>query len=377
MPHIHTEPNHHDMTVSAWIFREVAGERKVFVHMHRKIQKYMEVGGHMELDETPWQTVAHELEEESGYALDELEMYQPEYMPQTLKGWTVHPVPVFLNTYQPVPGHYHTDICYAFYAANSPKRKPAEEESQDVRWFTLDELENEAKQGVALLDIVNAYRAIASIVDKPYFHLVPTGIFSLGKPELNKDALEKNTSGIMLELTKFGNPILRVKARLLTLEEICSQEIQELISNIRYTNRTKQYGVGLAAPQVGKSVALSVIGIKPTPTRPNLEPFDQVIVNPSYKGIGRRSGMWEGCQSCGAGNNTLYGEALRYENIHATWYDEKAKYHEEELTGFVSHVFQHETDHVNGVLFTDRVKDVSSYMMGDEYRKRVVNASKD
>lgn len=377
MPHIHTEPEQHDITVSAWIFREFAGERKVFVHMHRKIQKYMEVGGHVELNETPWQTVAHELVEESGYALDELEIYQPEYMPQAMEGWTVHPVPVLLNTYQPVPGHYHTDICYAFYADHPPKHTPVEGESQDVQWFTLDELKDEAARGVVLLDIVNAYRTIAHVVDKPYFHRVATKAYSLGKPDINEDALEKTVSGTILALTKFGNPILRAAARQLTPEEIGSHEIQELISNIRYTNRMKQYGVGLAAPQVGVGIALSVIGIKPTPTRPNLEPFDQVIINPAYEGIGQRSGMWEGCQSCGTGDDTLYGKALRYKDIQAVWYDEQATYHKEKLTGFVAHVFQHETDHVQGILFTDRVKDVSSYMMGDEYRKRVVNESKD
>ena len=178
----------------------------------------------------------------------------------------------------------------------------------------------------------------------------------------------------LLKLTRFGNPILREKARRLSHEEIKSDKIQQLIATIRYTNEAKKYGVGLAAPQVGELVALSVIGIKPTPTRPNLEKFDQVIINPSYVGIGRRTGMWEGCQSSGAGKNTLFGKALRYAKIHATWYDEHAKFHDEILDGFVAHVFQHETDHLNGVLFVDRVRDTKTLMLADEYRKHVVKA---
>ncbi len=177
-------------------------------------------------------------------------------------------------------------------------------------------------------------------------------------------------------LTRFGNPILREAARQLTREEIKSPEIQQLITDIRYTNEQKKYGVGLAAPQVGESVALSVIGIKPTPTRPNLEPFEQVIINPTYEGIGRRASMWEACQSGGVGRNTLYGKALRYRKIRATWYDENGEFHSKELDGFAAHVFQHETDHLNGILFVDKVRDTKTFMMEDEYRKRVVKERK-
>lgn len=175
----------------------------------------------------------------------------------------------------------------------------------------------------------------------------------------------------ILTLTRFGNPILRERTRELSTAEIQSDEIQELIAAIRYTNSQKKYGVGLAAPQVGISVALSVIGIKPTPTRPHLEPFEQVIINPTYEGIGRRSNMWEACQSGGTGKNALFAKVPRYKRIRATWFDEHAVRHEDELGGFPAHVFQHETDHLNGILFVDRVRDTTSYMMADEYRKRI------
>jgi len=176
----------------------------------------------------------------------------------------------------------------------------------------------------------------------------------------------------ILSLVRFGNPMLRKKARTVSVSEIIGERIQQLIADIRYTNEQKEYGVGLAAPQVGESIALSVIGIKPTPNRPNLEKFDQVIINPAYVGIGRRIGMWEGCQSSGTGKNTLFGKALRYKKIQATWFDEKGMKHEEELENFVAHVFQHETDHLEGILFVDRVRDTKSYMLADEYRKRIV-----
>ena len=58
MPHIHTEPGQHDQTVSAFIFRKVDGEYKAFLHMHRTLGTLMQVGGHVELDETPWGAIA-------------------------------------------------------------------------------------------------------------------------------------------------------------------------------------------------------------------------------------------------------------------------------------------------------------------------------
>jgi peptide deformylase len=180
----------------------------------------------------------------------------------------------------------------------------------------------------------------------------------------------------LLRLTRFGNPILRQKAQPLSIEDIKSNKIKTLIANIRYTNQKREYGMGIAAPQVGKNIALSVIGIKPTPTRPNLQIFEQVIINPTYMGVGRRTGMWEGCQSCGTGKDILYAKTLRYKKIRATWYDESAKHHDEELDGFVAHVFQHETDHLNGILFVDKVNDPTTYMMADEYQKRIVGKNK-
>jgi peptide deformylase len=175
-----------------------------------------------------------------------------------------------------------------------------------------------------------------------------------------------------LTFTRFGNPILRQVAKRLSKAEILSREVQQLIADMRETCEKEKAGVGLAAPQVGESIALSVIAIKPTPHRPDLERFDTVIINPKYEGVGRRTGMWEGCISCGRGKDTLFGKALRYRKIQAQWLDETGEKHERLLDGFIAHVFQHETDHISGILFVDNVKDPRTYMMADEYRKRIV-----
>lgn len=177
----------------------------------------------------------------------------------------------------------------------------------------------------------------------------------------------------ILPITRFGNPVLREIARRLSAEEILSNDTQELITNMRYTLVEKKYGVGIAAPQVGVSIALSVVGVKPTPNRPELEPFDTVLINPQIlETFGELTDMWEGCVSCGTEDDILFARLPRYERIKLRWLDEYAKSREEIIGGFVAQVVQHETDHLNGILFVDHVTDPTSFVMADEYRKRIL-----
>jgi 8-oxo-dGTP pyrophosphatase MutT (NUDIX family) len=190
MPHIHTEPNQHDVTVSAWLFRGEK-EQEVFVHMHRKIQKYMEIGGHMELDETPWQTIVREMEEEAGYKLGDLEIYQPDYMPVVLKSNVVHPVPALLLTYQPIPGHYHSDIIYVFHEISGASALPHDGESSDLRWMTFDELEQGKKEGTVLSDVEEIYAALRKVIASNSYKRMSISLFSLDKPPYNDEIIEK------------------------------------------------------------------------------------------------------------------------------------------------------------------------------------------
>lgn len=177
----------------------------------------------------------------------------------------------------------------------------------------------------------------------------------------------------ILKPTRFGNPILREKATRLTAGEIQSDKIQQLIRNMAYTLEKEDYGVGIAAPQVGESVAVSVVGIKPTPTRPELEPFTTTLINPEItETFGEPIAKWEACISCGTGDDLLYAQVPRFEKIKLRWLDETGTETEKILGGFVAHVAQHETDHLDGVLFVDKVEDPSTYMMVDEYRKRII-----
>lgn len=170
----------------------------------------------------------------------------------------------------------------------------------------------------------------------------------------------------ILRKTEFGNPILRSSAKKLTTNEILSATTQQLIKDMYYTLETKKYGVGLAAPQVGENLALSVIDTKPTPTRPEISRQKLTIINPEIiKTYGKKVAEWEACIS----GSKLYAQVPRYKRIRLKWYDEKAKPHEQDFDGFTAHVIQHEVDHLNGIIFLDKVEDTESYMTFSEYKK--------
>jgi peptide deformylase len=177
----------------------------------------------------------------------------------------------------------------------------------------------------------------------------------------------------VLPRTQFGNPILRQKARQLSKEEILSEPIQELIQNMIYTLEHKQLGIGLAAPQVGKSITLAVVNIQKTALRTEVEPFQLVIINPVIREyLGDKNSLWEGCISTGSnGKCELVAQAIRHTKIRIEYTDESGKRHSKIFEGLPAHVMQHETDHLNGVLFVDRVEDTASYMTFKEYVKRV------
>lgn len=182
MPHIHTEPGQHDLTVSAYIVRQRKGGKWLcLVHRHKKLGWLMQPGGHVELSETPWQALEHEIREETGFRLEELSVLQPAGHPLRATGAVVHPVPMVFNTHTAGSNtHYHTDLCYGFVALAPPTHPPAAGESGDIRWLTLDELENSADEFV-LRNVIEMYRAIIDcFVDE--YRRVSAKVFSLKAP---------------------------------------------------------------------------------------------------------------------------------------------------------------------------------------------------
>lgn len=142
MPHIHTEPGQHDHTVTAYILRDDALEPKTLLHMHKRLGRLLPIGGHIELNETPWAALIRELGEESGYNQGEVDVMQPELRIPSQKGIVVHPQPMYQNTHS-IPGgapHFHSDSSYLLLAHGSPSGAIAEGESSDLRWLSVSQI---------------------------------------------------------------------------------------------------------------------------------------------------------------------------------------------------------------------------------------------
>lgn len=130
MPHIHTLPGQVDQSATGFIVRDDFDEPKALFHVHRKLGSLLPPGGHVELDETPWMAMAHELHEESGYSLNELRVVQPKVRLKHLSGITLHPLPVVSNTHDIPDDHFHTDLDYLFIASAPSQGKPEEGENR-------------------------------------------------------------------------------------------------------------------------------------------------------------------------------------------------------------------------------------------------------
>ena len=181
MPHIHTAPNQHDHTVTGYVIRTDGDQPRALLHVHKKLGKLLPPGGHIELDETPWAAMLHELREEAGYDAGQLLVLQPTLrmhqaaMPEV----TLHPQPLLMNTHNITPEHYHSDTCYALVVREDPHHELAAGESTDVRWLTRDDIA--ALPSEQIWD--NTRASYVSLFDRflDEWELVPAGEFSAGK----------------------------------------------------------------------------------------------------------------------------------------------------------------------------------------------------
>lgn len=165
-------------------------------------------------------------------------------------------------------------------------------------------------------------------------------------------------SETILSLIEIGDPILRQPARELTIDEIQSPEIKTLIQGMKATMRAAP-GVGLAAPQVGKSIQLIVIEDMDhslfTPEQlkereRSKTPF-HVVINPRlYVESADIAEFFEGCLSI----PQLYGLVPRYKSVRVECLNENGEPWEIKAQGWYARILQHEIDHLNGVLFVDR-----------------------
>ena len=176
----------------------------------------------------------------------------------------------------------------------------------------------------------------------------------------------------ILKIAQMGHPVLRARARPLHPSEIRTPKVQQLIDDLFETMKEYQ-GVGLAGPQVHESLRLFVAGFPPPPpgeTEEDDEDEDgarvplMAIVNPEITvAVKETDEDWEGCLSI----PDIRGRVPRARRITLRAYDRTGRRIEIEASGFTARVIQHETDHLDGVLFFDRMKNLQSLTFLEEF----------
>ena len=174
--------------------------------------------------------------------------------------------------------------------------------------------------------------------------------WSVGEKEL----IREGNSGIMRVTTidnKTDSLLLRTASQPLTRREVGSKEFDMLAASLLATvNNPTNSGVGIAAPQVG--ILRRVVAVQRFDKEG--EPFE-IYVNPEITSYGPEVTIGgEGCLSI----PSLRGEVKRATSIEISWRDEKFKQHRESIDGFTAVIFQHEIDHLDGILYTDRAASV-------------------
>jgi peptide deformylase len=173
----------------------------------------------------------------------------------------------------------------------------------------------------------------------------------------------------ILKVARLGHPVLRAKALPIPPEVIPSPQIQRLIDDMFETMR-EYSGIGLAGPQVHEGLRVFVAGMRAADLPEVMADGEDMplvaLVNPEITpvGVDAASG-WEGCLSI----PDIRGLVPRASEISVRAYDRTGRRVSFTATGFPARVIQHEADHLDGVLFFDRMKTFESLTFLDEYRR--------
>ena len=166
----------------------------------------------------------------------------------------------------------------------------------------------------------------------------------------------------ILKVARMGHPVLRQRTRLVDKHEIRTADFQKLIDDMMET-MDEYAGIGLAAPQVHQSVRLFV-AILDTDGQGDGEPI--ALINPEITVLSNELiEGWEGCLSI----PDIRGMVPRYTDVTLKAIDRDGRSVDLQLKNFAARVAQHETDHLDGVLFFDRMKSMQSLTFLDEYSR--------
>jgi len=153
-----------------------------------------------------------------------------------------------------------------------------------------------------------------------------------------------------------GHPALREKAK--PVEAVGTPELRALVADMKETMAAKN-GAGLAAPQIGVGQRVVIFGVDHNPRYPDAEPVPfTVLVNPKIVMLTRDvESDWEGCLSVPG----MRGVVPRYTRLRYTGTDEEGNPIDREAEGFHARVVQHECDHLDGILYPQRMTDMSTF----------------
>ncbi|MCY3669047.1 MAG: peptide deformylase [Gemmatimonadetes bacterium] len=172
------------------------------------------------------------------------------------------------------------------------------------------------------------------------------------------------------KVSRMGHPVLRQRAAEIPPTQMQSPPMQRLIDDMIETMIDYE-GIGLAAPQVFEPLRLIVLG------NPNADPQDEaaipltVLFNPQFTTLSpERVDAWEGCLSI----PQLRGVVPRSTAVEVQGYDREGQAVELEAEGLFARVLQHEIDHLDGVLFLDRMDDLQTLTFVEEYQRYWLDA---
>lgn len=167
-------------------------------------------------------------------------------------------------------------------------------------------------------------------------------------------------------ICQLGNPILRSRAIPVTniLDEPVQSLIEQLMSALSASN-----GVGIAAPQLGRSLQIIVVASRPNPRYPHAPHMEPVVmIDPQLRSHSEEVVKdWEGCLSIPG----IRGLVPRYQAIEVEYTNCQGQVEHRRFTDFIARVFQHEYDHLSGKVFLDRVESSLELVTEEEYLKLV------
>jgi peptide deformylase len=175
---------------------------------------------------------------------------------------------------------------------------------------------------------------------------------------------KKETSGAKPgdKIVNKGHVALGMVARPITKEEIGSAWLNKIIQTMQEELASQDDGVAIAAPQVGESIRMFVVS--PTAFHKNTKHFQTVYINPRIlKSSKDKEWMLEGCLSV----RWLYGEVERAKQVMIESLDETGTKHVRGASGLMSQIFQHEIDHLDGILFDSKAKDLKDLPPDDSH----------